>query len=95
MVNPAALHEMGCMSDQTPSSRPEPPQRKGRGDAQEWSRLSQLVFEFLGYLAALGYAGWALDQRYGWNGHGLFGGLMVGLAAWIYRVLRVYRNLFK
>lgn len=57
--------------------------------------MSQLAFEFLGYLAVLGYIGWALDERYGWNGNGLFGGLMAGLAAWIYRVLRVSRDLFK
>ena len=63
--------------------------------ASEWSRLSQLAFEFLGYLGVLGYLGWLLDERYGWNGRGLFGGLMLALVAWIYRVLRVTRGLFK
>lgn len=80
------------MSDQSPSPRQSPSKKDGQ---QEWSRLSQLAFEFLGYLAALGYVGWVLDERYGWDGNGLFGGLMFGLAAWIYRVLRVSRNLFK
>lgn len=66
-----------------------------QGRAREWTRLSQLVFEFLGYLAVLGYLGWLLDQHYGWNGRGLFAGLMVGMVAWIYRVLRVTRGMFK
>ncbi len=62
---------------------------------REWSRYSQLAIELLGYLAVMGYAGWWLDQRYGWKGRGLFVGLMFGLAAWIYRVLRVTKGLFK
>lgn len=79
-----------------PRSRRRPP--SGEDDRQragEWSRLTQLVFEFLGYIAVLGYMGWLLDQRYDWNGRGLFAGLMLGMVAWIYRVLRVTRGLFK
>ncbi len=57
--------------------------------------MGQLAIEFLGYLLICGYAGWLLDQRRGWNGRGLFVGLMVALAAWIYRVLRVTRGMFK
>lgn len=57
--------------------------------------MTQLVFELLGFLAVLGYLGWMVDQRYNWNGRGLFGGLMLGLVAWIYRVLRVTREMFK
>lgn len=83
------------MSDQPPSPRRPPSKKDDDRDRREWSRLSQLVFEFLGYMAVLGYVGWMLDERYGWNGNGLFGGLMLGLVAWIYRVLRIYRNLFK
>ena len=83
------------MSDDPQSPRRQPPEDEDRGRAREWSRLGQLAFEFLGYLLVLGYVGWLLDQRYGWNGRGLFGGLMLGLVAWIYRVLRVTRNLFK
>ncbi len=79
---------------------PRSPRRSASEDddqrrAGEWSRISQLVFEFLGYIAVLGYLGWLLDQRYSWNGRGLFGGLMLGLVAWIYRVLRVTRGMFK
>lgn len=84
------------MSDQTPSSDPGPSRKKDpRRDLQEWNRLTQLVFEFLGYLAVMGYVGWLIDKRYGSNGNGLFGGLMLGLGAWIYRVIRVYRSLYK
>ncbi len=79
---------------------PRTPRRRSfdeddRQRAGEWSRLTQLVFEFLGYIAVLGYMGWLLDQRYDWNGRGLFAGLMLGMVAWIYRVLRVTRGLFK
>ena len=83
------------MSDQPPSPRRPLPGKDDHRERREWSRLSQLVFEFLGYMAVLGYIGWTLDERYGWKGNGLFAGLMLGLGAWIYRVLRIYRNLFK
>ncbi len=78
-----------------PRSPRRPPSEEDDRRAGEWSRLTQLVFEFLGYLAVLGYMGWLLDQRYDWNGRGLFAGLMLGMVAWIYRVLRVTRGLFK
>ena len=83
------------MSDEPRSPRRQRPKNDDRNGTREWSRLSQLVFEFLGYLAVLGYLGWLLDQRYNWNGSGLFTGLMIGMVAWIYRVLRVTRGLFK
>ena len=50
------------MSAEPPSSRRPESEKEDQGRAREWSRLSQLVFEFLGYLAALGYAGWLLDE---------------------------------
>ena len=84
--------EPDTMSEQPPSPR-RPPSKKDSD--QEWHRLSQLAFEFMGYLAVLGYIGWTLDRRYGWNGNGLFAGLMFGLAAWIYRVIRISRDVFK
>ena len=84
-----------AMSDQSPSPRRPPSNDDDERGTREWQRLSQLVFEFLGYLAVLGYLGWLLDERYGWNGRGLFAGLILGMVAWIYRVLKVTRNLFK
>ncbi len=83
------------MTDDPRSPRRSASQDDDQRRASEWTRISQLVFEFLGYLAVLGYLGWLLDQRYNWNGRGLFGGLMLGLVAWIYRVLRVTRGMFK
>ena len=53
------------------------------------------MIEFLGFLAVLGYVGWWLDRRFGWNGRGLFAGLVLALVAWIYRVLRQTWRLFK
>ncbi len=54
-----------------------------------------LTIEFLAYLAVLGYFGHWLDGRYGWGGKGLAGGLMLALVAWIYRVLRLTRRMWK
>ncbi|MCG3131964.1 MAG: hypothetical protein FLDDKLPJ_02774 [Phycisphaerae bacterium] len=54
-----------------------------------------LVIEFLAYLGLLGYVGYRLDERYGWGGKGLMFGLMLALAGWIYRVLRVTRGIWK
>ena len=84
-----------AMSDKRQSPRRQPSEEDDQGRVREWTRLSQLVVEFLGYLLVLGWVGWLLDDRYGWNGRGLFGGLMVGLGAWIYRVIRLTRDLFK
>lgn len=78
-----------------PGGMPEP--RNGGKD--DWQRLAKiaahLALEFLGYLAVLGYAGYRLDERYGWRGRGLFGGLMLAMVAWMYRVVRMSWKLFK
>ncbi len=83
------------MSDEPRLPRRQRSKDDDRNGTSEWGRFSQLAFEFLGYIAVLGYLGWLLDQRYNWNGSGLFAGLMIGMVAWIYRVLRVTRGLFK
>ena len=70
------------MSDPSLSSRP-PKKDEDERQAGEWSRIGQLAFEFLGYLALLGYFGWRMDQRYGWDGRGLFAGLILGMVAWL------------
>lgn len=86
------------MAERPPSPRRKPSKPGGQDEdrkaVREWSRLSSLAFEFLGYLAVLGYIGHRLDERNQWNGKGLFIGLMVGMAAWIYRVLRVSTDMF-
>lgn len=78
----------------------EPGRSREKQDAdrrgiREWNRLVGLVYELLAYMLVLGYVGYLIDERRGLNGWGLFGGLMLGLVVWIYRALRVTRNIFK
>jgi F0F1-type ATP synthase assembly protein I len=73
----------------------EKPEDEDQRQRAEWNRLSQLGFEFVAYIGVLGYGGWKLDQRYGWNGRGLLGGLLLGMVAWIYRFLRQTWHMFK
>lgn len=78
------------------SPRPEDDEKtKDAKSSREWSRYGELAIELLGYLAVLGYGGWYLDQHYGWGGQGVFWGLILGMAAWIYRVLKQTWHLFK
>ncbi len=53
-----------------------------------WVRMYALVLEFLAYLGVLGYLGWWLDERRGWQPWGLLGGLLTGLAIGLYRMIR-------
>jgi F0F1-type ATP synthase assembly protein I len=57
-----------------------------------WLRMYALVLEFLAYLGVLGYIGWWLEQRYGWQPWGLLGGLLLGLAVGLYRMIRESRQ---
>ena len=56
-----------------------------------WIRQYTLVFEFLAALALLGYLGYRLDQRYGWEPWGLLTGLLVGMVIGLYRMVRESR----
>ena len=47
-----------------------------------------LVLEFLAYIGVLGYAGWWLDQHRGTGPWGLLGGLLLGMIAGLYRMVR-------
>jgi F0F1-type ATP synthase assembly protein I len=78
-----------------PDDKPPKPGPSPDKDKLHVGMAWSLVFEFLGYMAILGYGGWLLDQRYGWQGRGLFVGLVLALAAWIYRVIRQTWHLFK
>lgn len=82
------------MSDVPPTRDPSPNKRDERAVA-EFRRLSQLAVEFIGYMAVLGYAGYRMDQAYGWNRRGILAGLMLALAAWLYRVYRRTRGMFR
>jgi len=52
-----------------------------------------LVLEFLAYLGVLGYVGWRLDERYGWHPWALLGGLFLGLAVGLSRLIRASKRL--
>ncbi len=58
-----------------------------------WARMYALVLEFLAYLAVLGYAGWWLDERRGWEPWGLLTGLLAGTAVGLYRMIRESKRL--
>ncbi len=85
------------MSDRIPTSGddPSPPGDRRPGRRGSESSGFSLAIEFLGYMGVMGYLGFRLDQRYGWDDRGLLGCLLLGLVAWIYRVLRQTRGLFK
>jgi F0F1-type ATP synthase assembly protein I len=67
--------------------------RRGQGLPLGWLRMYALVLEFLAYLGVLGYAGWWLDRRYGWQPWALLAGLFVGLAVGLYRLIRESKRL--
>ncbi|MCC7293334.1 MAG: AtpZ/AtpI family protein [Phycisphaerales bacterium] len=78
-----------------PSDRDDDPQGRRDDSLRQLGVGWTLTIEFLAYLGLLGYVGHWLDGRYGWSGKGLAGGLMLALAAWIYRVLRLTRQMWK
>lgn len=61
----------------------------------EWARQYVVVLEFLGILAVGAGVGWWLDERYGWQPWGLLSGLLIGMAAGIYRMIRASASLNK
>lgn len=85
----------GPVPDDAPSPRRQRSNENDKKLAREFGLGYQLAFEFVGYLLVCGLAGRWLDQARGWNGRGLFIGLLVAMGAWIYRVLRTTRGLFK
>lgn len=80
----------GNGSKSAPPSRSA--QQKKNADL-EWKRYLGLVYELFAYLLVLGYVGMEIDRRKGWNGKGLACGLLLGLAAWTYRVLKVTKSI--
>lgn len=74
-----------------PDDKPDPP----GGVIGSWIRQGALVFEFLGTLAVLGFVGWKLDERYKFQPWGLLGGLLLGMCAGLYLMLRESKRLDK
>lgn len=58
-----------------------------------WARMYALVFEFLALVGLLGYAGWWLDERRGWEPWGLLAGLMLGTALGLWRIIRASKRI--
>lgn len=86
-----------CTSWHIALSEPEKDNRERRlaGMNPEWLKQYAAVLEFLGMLAVAGYAGWWLEERYGWQPWGLLGGLLVGMSAGLYRLVRQMNRLNK
>jgi F0F1-type ATP synthase assembly protein I len=84
-----------------PPSDPEPDDDQGRapeGGAPDrvpfgWARMYVLVLEFLAYVGGLGYAGWWLEKRIGWEPWGLLTGLLLGTGVGLYRMIRESKRL--
>lgn len=74
-------------------SRGKPDGEKPGSILSAWTRQYGLALEFLAYLAVLGYVGSRIDARYGSNPWGLFIGLLLGLAAGLYRMIREAKNI--
>ncbi|MCK4341035.1 MAG: AtpZ/AtpI family protein [Phycisphaerae bacterium] len=74
----------------------EPGRENNRADEKMplgWARMYVMVLEFLAYLGGLGYLGWWLEQRYGWQPWGLLVGLLLGTALGLYRMIRESKRL--
>jgi F0F1-type ATP synthase assembly protein I len=57
-------------------------------DDQNWGRFLGIGLE-MAVGVALGYfVGSWLDRRYGWNNYGTLGGVMIGLAAGMYLLIK-------
>lgn len=75
------------------TSRGNPDDEKPGPILSAWTRQYGLALEFLAYLAVLGFLGARIDARYGSDPWGLFIGLLLGLAAGLYRMIREAKNI--
>jgi len=53
--------------------------------------FTALGFECVGLIASLAFLGSWLDEKYGWTGAGVAGGVFVGLIAWLIHVVLILR----
>lgn len=56
-------------------------------------RFSAMGFEFAGAVLILGYIGIKVDERYGSNPWGTFGGLMIGMALGLFTMIKQLEKL--
>jgi F0F1-type ATP synthase assembly protein I len=83
------------MSDSDPNRRDQDDFRKSAGVVQSWIRQAAQVFEFLAALGAGGFVGHRIDERSGSGPWGLLVGLLLGMAAGLYLMLRESKRLEK
>lgn len=83
------------MSESDPNRRDPDDYRKSTGVVHSWIRQAAQVFEFLAALGICGFAGYRLDERRGTGPWGLLVGLLVGMAAGLYLMLRESKRLEK
>lgn len=57
----------------------------------EWVRQYVMVLEFLAAIGLLGYIGYRVDERYETRPWALLGGLLLGMTAGLYRMVRESR----
>ena len=71
------------------------------GDNEEPRLLAQgmryagLVTEFVGTVLILGYVGYRIDKKCGWNSWGLLSGLLVGTGLGLWLMIRQLNKLNK
>lgn len=52
-----------------------------------------LVFELVGLVVALVYAGYYFDQKMGYSGVGVAGGAVLALVVWVVHLMQAFKNL--
>lgn len=52
-----------------------------------------LVFELVGLVLVLVYAGHHLDAKMGWSGIGVASGAVIALVVWVFHLMHAFKNL--
>ncbi len=83
------------MSDSDPNRRDPDDYRNSAGVVHSWIRQASQVFEFLAALGICGFAGYRIDERWKCGPWGLLIGLLLGMTAGLYLMLRESKRLEK
>lgn len=79
----------------TSPNRNDDDDRKGLPLVASWLRQATAVFEFLAAIGLGGFIGQRLDEREGTRPWGLLAGLLIGMGAGLYLMLRETKRLEK
>jgi hypothetical protein len=60
---------------------------------KEYLMFLGLVFELLGLVLGLVYAGHYFDQKMGYSGVGVAGGAVLALLIWVLHLVQAFKNL--